>query len=169
MPNGDWMVVGRIAGVFGIGGEVKVEPYTDNPGRFSSLTDVYLGPVQRRVGVERSRPHKNLVLLKLAGIDSPEAARALGSVDVSVPRADALPLPEGHFYLEDMIGVAVRDAAGKQIGAVTDVLRTGSNDVFVVGQGASAVLVPAIHDAILDLDVPNRLLVVAEWILEPYL
>ncbi|GAC1508498.1 MAG: ribosome maturation factor RimM [Chloroflexota bacterium] len=169
MGNDEWMIVGRVAGPFGVRGEMKVEPYTDDPERFGALKHVYLDASRRRYPVERSRKHKNLVVLKLEGVDSPEAVRALAAPEIAIPRAEAVPLAQGQYYLEDILGVRVTTSEGREIGTVTDVLRTGSNDVFVVGQGSSAVLVPVIRDAIRELDLVRRRVVVDEWILKPYL
>ena len=70
--DGDWMVIGQIVAPFGIHGEMKIEPLTDFPERFSSLTVVFAGPERRPLRIERVRSHKRQILLKVAGIDAPE-------------------------------------------------------------------------------------------------
>src|SRR5206468_9828620 len=93
----DWMLVGRVASPFGVRGEFRVKLHTDFPGRFKKLRRVYLGSDRREVAVERARTQAEQLLLKLQGIDSPEAVRALGQPDIFVPRHEAVPLPRGHF------------------------------------------------------------------------
>lgn len=162
-----WMVVGRVAGTFGVRGELKVEPLTDFLDRFERLDCVYLGPQHTPYRLERSHLHKSHVLFKLDGIDSPESAGKLHGLDVEVPRSHAVDLPEGHYFLADLIGLAVRTPQGMQVGTVTDVLRTGSNDVYVVTAGAETVLIPGIRDAVVELDLAGRELIVEPWVLEP--
>lgn len=165
MAAEDWMLIGQLAGPFGVRGEVKVELFTDFPERFAALERVYLGADRHAWEVEGSRRHKGQVLLKLRGLESPEAVRALGHPEIFVPRTQAAPLPEGHFYLEDAIGMVVVTEDGESLGPITQVLRTGSNDVFVVGRGRDEVLVPVIKDAIRELDVEGRRVTVERWAL----
>jgi len=166
MSNGDWMLIGQVTGSFGVRGEVKVEQYTDFPERFKLLEVTYLGPDRRAYSVERTRNHKNQVVLKLRGVDSREDGDRLRGQEVYVPREAAMPLPEGHFYLEDAIGITVVTEKGDIVGPVTDVLRTGGNDVFVVNHGRNAVLVPVTKDAVRKLDLANRRATIQSWVLQ---
>ena len=168
MTASDWMVVGRIAGAFGVRGEIKIEPYTDDPDRFQSLASVYIEPNYQRLEIQRARRHKNLVIVKLEGIETPEAVRSLGTPDVAIPRRQALPLEAGGYFLEDIVGMRVRSCEGAEVGEVTDVLRTGANDVFVVGSGRAALLLPATRDAIARIDTTDRIIVANDWALQPY-
>jgi 16S rRNA processing protein RimM len=162
--DGAWMVIGEVAGAFGIRGEIKVTSFTDFPDRFKDLKVVYLGAGRRMYDVSRMRVHQGRVLLQLNGIDIPEQVAALGHVDISVPRAEAMPLPEGAYYLDELIGVRVRTTDDTDLGAITDVLRTGSNDVWVVGRGKQSVLIPAIADAVQELNVEARYAVILPWV-----
>ncbi len=160
------MVIGAIAGAFGVKGEIKVTPLTDFPDRFGSLHSVFLGPKNREFRVEGSRVHGERILLKLQGIDTPEAVTALGHIDIAVPRSEAVPLPEGAYYLDELVGVRVRTTDDVDLGTITDVLRTGSNDVWVVERDGHANLIPAIGDAVHELNVPMRYAVVRPWVLQ---
>ena len=160
-----WMVIGEVAGAFGVRGEIKVSSFTDFPDRFKSLKTVYLGANRQKYDVVRTRVHQGRTLLQLAGIDAPEQVAALGHVDISVPRTEAVPLPDGAYYLNDLIGVAVRTTEDVDIGPITDVLRTGSNDVWVVGSGKQSVLVPAIADAVQELNLEAKYAVILPWVL----
>jgi 16S rRNA processing protein RimM len=162
-----WMVVGQIAGPFGLRGEIKVDLRTDFPNRFAELEHVYLGPGHKPYAVVRARRHRRQVLLTLEGVESPEAVDRLRGMELAIPREQAIPLPPGHFYLEEILGAAVATVEGAELGTVTDVLRTGSNDVFVVGTGSGALLIPSIKDAIAQLDLQGRRIVVHPWVVVP--
>jgi 16S rRNA processing protein RimM len=163
----DWILIGRTAGAFGLRGEIKVEPLTDFPERFDSLLTIHVGPGHECRNVETTRPHGKHFLIKLQGVDDMVGAAALRGLDVSVPRAAAMTLPEGHYLLDDLLGVAVVTRAGQMVGAIREVLRTGSNDVYVVHAGRAEVLVPGIRDAVLELDLVARRMVIDSWVLEP--
>jgi 16S rRNA processing protein RimM len=163
--DGEWMLVGRVAGSFGVHGEVKIEPLTDFPDRFASLDVLYLGEPHHAYRVERVREHNGRILAKLVGVDTPEAVRDLGQPEIFIPRAEARPLPPGHFYLEDAIGLEVATTEGKHLGTVSDVLATGSNEVFVVDGTDGQVLIPVIRDAVAELDLVARRVVVEPWVL----
>lgn len=159
------MLIGRLVGTFGLRGEVKLEPLTDFPERFNSLAQMYVGDDHWRVEVLRCRPHRTHVLIQFAGIDSPEQADKLQGQDVYVPRGEAVDLPEGHYYLYEVVGFNIYLSDGRHLGHITDVIRTGSNDVWVVNEGKNAVLVPVIRDAVVSLDMSDRSAVVETWIL----
>ncbi len=160
-----WMVIGEVAGAFGVRGEIKVSSFTDFPDRFKNLKAVYLGADRRKHDVVRSRLHQGRTLLQLDGIETPEQVTALGHVDISVPRTEAMPLPDGAYYLDDLLGVRVRTTEDVDVGPITDVLRTGSNDVWVVGHGKQSVLIPAITDAVQELNVEAKYAVILPWVL----
>lgn len=165
--NNDWMLVGRLVGPFGVHGEAKVELHTDFPDRFKNLKRVFLGPQRRPFVVEGARLHKGQVLLKLGGVERPEDVHALRGCEIVLPRSEAIPLPEGHFYLDDLLGVSVFSLAGDFLGEISEVLRTGSNDVYVVKGGRGSLLIPGIKDAVRELDLEARRLIVEPWVLEP--
>lgn len=162
-----WMTVGRMAGPFGLRGEAKVEILTDYPERFRQLERVFLGPRHREYTLLSARPHSGLMLVHLEGIDTPEAVSRLLGQEVMIPRAEAVELPQGHYFLEDLVGLPVETAEGQPVGTIADVLRTGSNDVYVVKTGEGEVLVPGISDAVREVDVPGRRVVIEAWVLLP--
>lgn len=161
-----WMVIGEVAGPFGVHGEVKIDPLTDYPERFETLRHVYVGPARHEYPVERARLHKRQVLVKLEGIDTPEQVESLRRQEVLVPRAEAAKLPQGHYYFDDLMGAEVVTTDGRAVGAITDIIRTGSNDVYVVGEGRDAALIPAIKGAVTDLDITARRVVIEPWVLD---
>jgi 16S rRNA processing protein RimM len=162
------MLIGRIVGPFGVRGELKVQLETDFPQRFRGLKRVYVGADRRPVSVLSARLHKSQALLKLQDIDTPEEVRTFIGQDILVPRAEAVDLPPGHFWLSDLLGATVYDDEDSCVGRITDVIRTGSNDVWVVNEGRDAILVPATKDAVVKLDIAGGVIVVARWAIQPH-
>jgi 16S rRNA processing protein RimM len=158
-PLSDELIVGELVGPFGIAGEVKLYPLTDFPERlqrYRRLTLALPDGSRREVRILRARPHKNLWLLKLRDINKPEEAEALRGSHAIVPAERAEPLPEGHFYLHDVIGLRAVTAAGEELGTVTDVLRSPANDVYVIGD----LLIPAVKAIVDRIDPAAGLLVI---------
>src|SRR5947209_20428999 len=106
------MLIGQIVGAFGVHGEAKVEALTDFPERFTTLARVYLGPELKEYSVHHARRGKAHMLLKLGGVDTPESVDRLRGLEVHIPRSEAMPLPEGHYYLYDVIGMYVTTPDG---------------------------------------------------------
>jgi 16S rRNA processing protein RimM len=160
-PTGEsWVMVGSVVGVFGTGGEIKVEPLTSFPERFAETPIVYAGPEHTPYRVLGAHPHKRLILLQLEGIgDINEAERLRGAI-LSVPASEIHALPEDHFYLHDVIGLRVRHANGQDLGFVRDVLASGGADLFVIGslKTGREVLLPAVKAFIKSVDIEGGVL-----------
>jgi 16S rRNA processing protein RimM len=133
-------------------GELKCRVITDFPSeRFKPGTRLLIGPDEARLRSARVRG--NIVYLRFHGIDDRNAAEALRGQDVLVARKDAVRLPEGQFFWDQVIGLRVEDTTGRLLGAVTDILETGANDVYVVkAPGQREILVPAIKDVVQLID-----------------
>ena len=148
-----FLLIGVIAGPRGVLGEIKVNIETEEPERFRQLDHVLLGEQKVRHGVSRARLHKGQALLTLEGIASREAAEPLRGMGVYVGIEDALPLGEDEYYTFQLEGMAVVDEAGEPLGKLDEVLVTGANDVYVVRSDQGELLLPAIRDVILAIDV----------------
>ena len=107
--------IGQIVNTFGIKGEVKVVPFTDDISRFDDLEKVYVKTKKesKLYKVENARYHKNMVLLKFEGINNPEDAESLKNSFLEVDREDAIPLEEGTYFIVDLIGLDVYTDDGK--------------------------------------------------------
>ncbi|MBR2737430.1 MAG: 16S rRNA processing protein RimM [Lachnospiraceae bacterium] len=171
----DFLRVGVVTTTHGVRGEMKVYPTTDDPKRFLDLEKVFVdepegpkgtkeqpgkGPkapvktVRRERAVEGVKFFKNLVILKLAGIDDMDAAAKLRGAELYVSREDAVPLEEGEYYIADLLGMEVVSDEGVKLGFVKDVLETGANDVYIVQRPkGKPLLLPAIPECVLDIDV----------------
>ena len=146
-------MVGKIVGRRGIRGELKVQIESEEPQRFYQLREVLLGRDLTRFAVRRARLFKGRALLQLAGIDDPDAADEWRGAWVYVAIEDALPLRDGEFYHCQIEGLAVVTERGEALGTVRQVFPTGSNDVYVVHGPRGEILIPALVDVILNVDL----------------
>ncbi|MCD8363959.1 MAG: ribosome maturation factor RimM [Lachnospiraceae bacterium] len=155
--------VGVISSTHGVRGEVKVYPTTDDPARFQQLQKVLLdtGKEYLSLEIDGVRFFKNLVILKFRGYDSIEAVERYKGMDLYVSREDAVPLAENENFIADLIGMEVCTDEGQTLGELSDVLETGANDVYVVKTPeGKEILLPAIRDCILDVNVEEKRMLV---------
>ena len=154
----EFLIVGYILAPWGLRGEVKVEVVTDFPERFAPQKVVYLNA--RPLEIESCRPHKQHLVVKLATIDSVQDAEKLRGQDLTILRSELYPLPEGQYYTFQLIGLKVVTTEGKTVGRVTDIMATGSNDVYIVEGKRGEVLIPAIEDVVKSIDLKKGKMVI---------
>ncbi len=156
--------VGVIIKAHGIKGEVKVYPTTDSPFRFDDITHVKIIQQGKTAGdfeVSGVKYFKGIVILKLEGIDTMDAAEKLKGAELFIPREEGVELEEGEYYIADIIGMEVVTEDGEKLGTIKDVLETGANDVYVIGRPAGKdILLPAIRQCVLNTDIENNLMTV---------
>ena len=104
-----FLEIGKIVTTHGVVGEVKVYPWCDTPDFLTGFSTLYFHKGKDPVLVQQARVHKNMVLLKLQGTDTLEAAQALRNQILYADRAD-MPLEEGEYFIQDLIGLTVVDA-----------------------------------------------------------
>lgn len=140
---------GKIVGTHGIKGEVRIEPWCDSPQFLAAFDKLYLDDRGETFIEVKSRPHKNITLCKIKGVDNIDDAQRLRGRIVYIDRSD-VKLDEGVNFVQDLIGLAVIDAdSGENYGKITDVLRTGANDVYeVTSPDGQKFLVPVIDEVI---------------------
>lgn len=159
----EYINVGKVVAVFGVRGEVKVIPLTDFPERFSEKRHYLLSKQNQSkvVEIEDVRFREKGIILKLKGIDTPEDAGEYRNAMLQVPRDDAWPLPEGHYYQFQILGLLVSTEEGVVLGRVTEILETGSNDVYLVkNDQGKEYLLPAIKEVVKEIDLDKgRMLV----------
>ncbi len=155
---GDLIAVGEVVAPHGVRGLLRVYPLTDEPLRFRDLAEVLID--NRSYRVLQATPHKNLVLLRLDGVDSRDQAEALRGKTVCIPREQVRPLAEGRYYDFELVGMCVYDEAGALIGRLKDVLRTPANAVYVIEADGREVLIPAVREFVREVDVEGRRMVV---------
>ena len=151
--------VGVITQTHGIRGEVKEFPTTDDASRFRDLKHVLLdtGKDTLSLEIENVKFFKQFVILKFKGYDNINDIERYKRCPLLVERSDAVPLDEDEYFITDMIGMQVVTDQGEDFGVLKDVLTTGANDVYMIDHpSAGEVLVPAIKECILEVDIPGR-------------
>ena len=156
MQNSDLIEAGKIINTHGIAGEVKIEVWLDSPAFFKKFKTIYIGG--SAVEVTSAREHKGFIIAKLRGTDDINAAMTLKEKTVYISREDAH-LPEGGYFIRDMIGADVVDELGNSIGKLTETFETPANIIYVV-KGESEHLIPAVPEFILAADVKEKKLTV---------
>ncbi|MBI4219938.1 MAG: 16S rRNA processing protein RimM [Chloroflexi bacterium] len=150
---------------WGIDGSIAATRYSDDPDRFASGSTVYINGIPYEI--LESKLSQRAVVLRLSGVDSPEDAEPLRESPIEMDEAEIGPPPEGSYYHYQIIGAKVRTVLGDDLGTITEILETGSNDVYVVrtgrvveGKRAEEILVPALKDVIVDVDVERGVVTV---------
>lgn len=173
-----YVTVGTITSPCGTRGEVNVYPHTDWPERFERLERVLLGAqgVPHPGGeqaVERVRVGHRSVVLKLKGIADRSAAEHLRGQDLLVPVSEVWPLPEGHYYRFDLIGLTALDPGGRELGRLVRIYDGPANDFLAIagpgpagaGQAGGAgqeTLVPAVKHVVQKVDLLAGTIVI-DW------
>jgi 16S rRNA processing protein RimM len=158
------VVVGRVARTHGLRGEVAVEPETDFPeARFAPGKTVYAmaGTAMRALVIEHVREHKGRPLVTFEGVESIEAAEALGRAELRVPLEDLEALPPGQYRHLDLVGCAVETAAGEAVGRVLRVEGAATSSRLVVGGARGEVLVPLAAEICVSIDPAAGRIVIA--------
>ena len=149
---------GKIVTVFGLKGEVKVQPWCDTP-EFLCEFDTLYYKSGTPVNVERARVQKNMVIMKIEGTDSVEEAQKLRNRVLYIDRED-VELDEGCYFIQDLIGLTVMESKdGKVYGKLSDVSQTGANDVYhIKAEDGKEYLIPAIPEVIDSIDLEGGIM-----------
>jgi 16S rRNA processing protein RimM len=149
------LAVGQIVKAFGIRGEVIARSYADSPARFLSLSSVHVGPDEKRtreVRIERVNPEHRGIRLKLAGIDDRTAAEGMRGTFLFVDETQQVRLPEGRFFVHEVVGMTVLDENDRRIGRVREVLKLPAHDVYVIEEHGRESMIPAVKEFLVGID-----------------
>ena len=155
--------IGQIVNTFGIKGEVKVKPFTDDIKRFDKLKKINIEQKnsKKEYEIENIKYHKDMVILKLKGIDQIEQAELLRNSYLKIDRNEEEPLEENTYYIVDLLGLSVYTEEDVLLGILDDIYNTGSNDIYVVKDSLGRqTLLPAIQDVIKEIDIENQKIIV---------
>ena len=148
-----YLEIGKVVGTHGIKGELRAEAWCDTPQFFCKFKRLYLYEGRKALEVS-SRPHKNIVIVKIKGIDTIDAADTLRGKILYMDRADA-ELEKGAYFIQDLMGAEVFDNdSGRLYGKITDVFKTGANDVYqITDESNKDYLIPVIDEVVIKIDV----------------
>ena len=156
MKRDGYFSIGKIVGVHGLKGTLRVYSYAESPSIFQPDSLILLrndDGLEKRYPVCWVKPHTRGVLLALEGIDNCDRAASLVGFELFIKKALLPELEEGTYYWSDIIGLAVYDTEDAYLGRVTSILPTGSNDVYVVQNKDDEILVPALESVVADIDL----------------
>jgi len=157
------LTIGKIVCAHGLKGEVKILSLTDNPARFRAGLSICTYPSLPGIDelkIESVKGTSKNIIIKFKGVDTREDAEKLKGLLVQIPTEKTAPLPEGTYWQHEIIGLKVITVDGKLIGYVTDIMRTGSNDIYVVALKEKEYLIPAIKDIVKKIDLKNGLMLI---------
>jgi len=160
------IAVGVIRKAHGVRGEASIEPWTDSPERFAELEAVTLvSPDEkqtRAVRIDSVREHGERALVKFGGIESPEEIQTLQNWTIEIPQEEARSLDEDEYFLHDLVGLTLVDAAGNQRGVVTDVLEGGGGLLLQVERPDGREFeLPFAADLCTEINIAEKRMVVA--------
>lgn len=148
-----YLEIGKIVGTHGLKGEVRIEPWCDSPQFFSQFKTLYFDEGKTPVKVN-SRPHKNMIIAKLEGVDSIDDAEKLRGKLLWMDRND-VQLNEGVYYIQDLLGCKVIDIdSNREYGIISKVHNAPVNDVYEITDNNNyKYLIPVIPDVVKSVDV----------------
>lgn len=146
--------VGKIVGVHGIKGEVKVVSLSTNPARFAVGSTVILAQTRVRITVSSCRRHKDVLIIKFKEIADRNQAEAVKGSMLQIPQEEVAPLQEGEYYLFQLENLQVVTEDGESLGVVKDITSQGANDVYRVDMGnGDFLLLPGLKEVITKIDL----------------
>ena len=152
MAKQKYLECGKITGTHGIRGEVRVHPWCDSPEFLTKFKTLYTDKSGTSIKVS-ARSHKNMVIMKIDGVDTIELAERLRNTVIYIDRDDAL-LSDDEVFIQDIIGIEVYDAdTNILLGKISDVSQTGANDVWHIEKDGKEYLIPAIDEVVISVDV----------------
>jgi len=159
------VTLGKVVRVHGLDGTLRIKSFARSVETFAGVSEVWLkvagGEVTTRP-LERARPHPKGVLIKLGGIDRCEDAEPFVGAEIGVVRSALPELEEGEYYWVDLIGLEVIKEDGSRLGRVKALFETGANDVLVVQTDGEELFIPAVDEAVSEVDLAKGRLVVRD-------
>ncbi len=155
----EYLELGQIVGTHGIRGELRINPWCDSPDFAKGFKNVYFDRNgEGQIKVNSCRPHGNIVLMKLDGIDTIELAEKYRNKILYIKRADAQ-LPEGTWFIDELIGCEVYDCDTDCFyGNISDISETGANDVWhITDKDGKEFLIPSIKEVVIDVNVAENI------------
>ena len=152
-----YLETGKIVGTHGIKGMTRVQVWADSEDFLSNFKVIYLDSEgNKSLEISRVQPHGNIALVSFKGISTIEEAEKLRNSVIYIDRND-VSLPEGRYFIDDLIGCSVTDAdTGNLLGKISDISETGANDVWHITNNGKEYLVPAIDEVIVSVNVEEK-------------
>ena len=159
----EYFEIGQIVNTFGIKGFVKVNPFTDDMERFEELNSVLVVKNKELIEmqIEEVKYQKNVVLIKFKGIEDINMAEKYKGCYIRIKRKDARKLPEGTYFIADLIGLSVYDDKGNLLGTVNDIYNNKVHDIYVIKDDLwKQILLPSTKEVIKQVDIDSNKIIV---------
>ena len=152
----EFLEAGKIVGTHGVRGMVRIDPWADSCDFLKQFKTLYIKGGNETLNILSISAHGRIAIAKIKGIETIEEAESLRNETLFIKRDDAS-LPEGRYFVDELIACEVFDADTKELlGVITDVSKTGANDVWHIEKNGTEYLVPAIDSVIVSVDVENE-------------
>ena len=161
--SGSYIEVARIVKAHGLGGELKLLPYTGSAENLAQYDSFWIAQDGKMIGqfqVERLRAVNGAATIKLAGVDDRTAAEGLRDCALFILESQLPPPPAGQYYIRDIIGMRVISESGAELGTLNDILELPAHDVYQIIRNGREILVPAIAGVVLSIQMDQRLVTV---------
>lgn len=161
----DLLIIGKIVGVHGIHGEVKILPMTDDARRFFDLKSAFLltdkEKLIREVQINSVRVQNNVVVSSLMDLTDRDEARKLSGCLLAIDRARAANLSDGRYFIADLEGIVVKDHKIGHLGVISEIMQSAGSDIIVVSRENKAdLLIPFLKSIVQDVDIKNQQMMV---------
>lgn len=158
----DYLKIGQIVNTQGLKGEMRVYPLTDYKERFEEIDSLFVGEdFSKKTAIEKVRYKKNMVILKLKGIDHINDVEKLRDKYLYVDKSDR-ELDDDTYYVQDIVGSKVYTVDGEYVGVMDDVIQTGgSNEVYsIITEEEKQVMIPAVGEFIKEIDIEKGIIII---------
>lgn len=155
----DQVSVARILGPHGTSGQLNARIHSDVPDRFNPGERLFCNGAYHQI-VYSKRTRSDQIILQFENFDSVETARTLSGQWLTIPKENVAQLPEGEYFHFQLLGLRVVTDMDEDLGEISEVIETGSNDVYLVDGDSGQILIPAIASVVLDVDLEQGLMLV---------
>lgn len=148
--------LGKITSPVGIKGEMRVYPNLTDISLFSNVKKVLIEGESIYHDLEHFRQDKNMIVIKLSGIDDRNTSESLRNKYISLPKDEMFELPNNMYFSDDLIGMSVVDDKGNKVGTLVDINQNTSQDLYIIDTGVKTFSLPAVSEFILDVNVSEK-------------
>lgn len=149
-------IIGKIVGVHGVKGNLKVHPYIESVSLLEAGETIFVGSPENEEGkfvIRWAKPHQRAILMALEDVDDRDTAEKLIGMDVFLEKSRLPDLEDGTYYWSDLIGLDVLTTDDRYLGKIASIFRTGSNDVYVTRNGRDETLIPGLVSVVKSIDL----------------
>ena len=163
-PN-DLIPIGKVIRPHGLEGLLRILSFAQSEKSFLDSVTIFLKPSSekpREYSLVSLRPHKKNFLLKLQDVNSVEDAEKFKGAEILIRKDSLSKKNDDEYFWHELIGLRVYLETDKYIGTIKHILPTGGNDIYIVGEGEEEIFIPAIHDVVKKIDLPNKKMIISE-------